>query len=108
MIERDYVNKIQDWLKKSFPGCYIIKLESPSTAGILDLYFAYGGKSIWFECKHPRYRNKNWRNKMIQEWHQRQLLKNGITAHFVYSLDDVKKIMAPLMVISYPCPLQKS
>lgn len=88
MLERNEVNNIQKWLRKTFPGCYLIKLESPSTSGILDMYFAYDGKSMWFEVK--RKGVKKWKNEKIQKWHAKELIRNGIPAYFVFSLDDVK------------------
>lgn len=93
MLERSIVTNIEKYLRKGFPGCYLIKLESPSTSGILDIYFAYLGRSIWFEIKHPRYEGKTWKNKKIQEWHQKQLIKNGIEAYFIFSLNQVKEIV---------------
>lgn len=93
MLERKYVNRVQSYLRKKCPGCYLIKLESPSTSGILDMYFAYQGRSIWFECKKEEYRNRTWKNKKIQEWHQQELHKQGIEAYFIFNLDDVIKII---------------
>lgn len=92
MLERNTVNSIQKWLRANFPGCYLIKLESPSTAGILDMYWAWQGYSIWLEIKKPEYRNKTWKNKRIQEWHQKELRRNGINAEFIFSLQDVKNL----------------
>lgn len=97
MIERGQVTKIQKWLRSQFPGCYLIKLESPSTAGILDIYFAWEGLSVWFEIKKPEYKNRTWKNKKIQEWHIKELRKNGMLAGFFFSLDEVKEFMYPFL-----------
>lgn len=99
MLERAHVSKIIGWLHKQCPGCYLIKLESPSTSGILDLYFAYRGRSIWFEVKKPEYRFRTWKNKKIQQWHHRQLRQNGVEAYFVFGLEDVQQIMAPVLTM---------
>lgn len=98
MLERGIVTSIEKYLSKGFPGCYLLKLESPSTSGILDIYFAYQGRSIWFEVKHPKYENKNWKNRKIQEWHKGQLVKNGVEAYFVFSLEDVKQVMCSIAI----------
>ncbi len=97
MLERNIVNSVQKWLKKTFPGCYLIKLESPSTSGILDLYFAWEGMSVWFEIKKPEYKNRTWKNKKIQEWHIKELNQQGILAGFFFSLDEVKTFMYPFL-----------
>ncbi len=102
MLERGEVSKIQSWLRKSFPGCYLLKLESPSTSGILDLYFAFDGRSAWLECKKPEYRTRAWKNKRIQEWHIKELTRNGVPARFIFSLDDAKAFILPLFVTTTP------
>lgn len=93
MLERNEVTKIERWLRRQYPGCYLLKLESPSTAGILDLYFLWTGWHAWFEVKLPKYRTRTWKNKKIQEWHIKEIKKNGGRAYFVFSLDDVQDIM---------------
>lgn len=93
MTERNEVTKILQWFKGEFPGCYVLKINSPSTSGILDIYFLWMGWHIWLEVKDPKYQNSQWKNKKIQEWHMRQIIKNGGRAYFVFSLEDVKEVM---------------
>lgn len=82
MLERQIVTKIEKRLRQEFPGCYLIKLCSPTTSGILDLFFAFRGMAIWLEVKRP-----NGTVSKIQDWTIRQLLKNGVPAFIVMSPD---------------------
>lgn len=102
MLERGIVTSIEKFLRKTFPGCYLLKIESPSTSGILDMYFAWEGRTIWMEIKRPHLRFKNWKNKKIQQWHQKQLVQNGVAAYFIFSLEDVKEVMKVHCADDYP------
>lgn len=103
MLERADVSRFQRWARTEFPGCYLIKLESPSTSGILDVYFAYQGVSLWLEFKLEQYRNRQWSNRKIQEWHAKQLNANGVPAKIIFTLQEAKKfVVDQLGLVGHP------
>lgn len=80
--------KILKYLRSEYKGCVCYKLEDAKLSGVLDIYFGYKGISVWLEVK-----RKGGSRSNIQEYSVRKLLKNGIPAAFVNSVEDVKKTL---------------
>lgn len=51
MLERDFQKKLVAKLKKTFPGCYILKNDAQLKQGIPDLLILYNNKWACLEVK---------------------------------------------------------
>ena len=58
----------------------------PSPAGIPDIHFIWGGKSVWFEVK----RSKKHKPTALQLYQHQKLIEAGAEVYVVWSLKQVK------------------
>ena len=89
MLESSVQKKIINYLKKEYKGAVIWKLAEHVLCGVPDIYFAYEGKSFFFEVKRP-----GGIRRPLQKVTIKKLNSNKIPSYFVESVDEVKEILS--------------
>lgn len=89
MTENQYQAKLIKKLKKMFPGCFILKNDSGSRQGILDLTILYGEDWASLEVK----ASANSNAQPNQEYYVRQLNDMSFAA-FIYPENEAEVLGA--------------
>lgn len=87
MLESKIQSSIRNYLKKE--GWLVVKLISTSQNGIPDLMCIKDGRVVFFEVKQP---GKKVILGGLQEYMIAELIRKGVEAYEVHSVNEVKEI----------------
>lgn len=73
---------------KAIPNSFTMKISDKWTSGYPDILFVWKGTAYFFELK-----SSTGRKAPLQVWTIDQLNKAGAKAYFIYSLEEIKKIL---------------
>lgn len=86
MLESVIQSNIIKYLKSN--GWFTTKLIATSTAGIPDVLAIKDGRTVFFEVKQP---GKKVKDGGLQEYRIKELIKHGVEAYEVHSVNEVKE-----------------
>lgn len=84
MTERQIVTKILRYLKKTYPGAFVWKINDRFMSGVPDILFAHNGEVVFYEVKTP-----TGELTKLQKYTITKLMKNGISVKVVRGIIDV-------------------